>query len=129
MWKVNLDLHREVAKNPQFWSRVCLQNMANLGKEATTMRRVLESLFRYFDSGNLWPIQGGIAFPVLRDMQLLMDDSGQVQGDIFPLYIYMYLFFSGFITMIVKLRLIMLFLCLCREYTSFVVNISQASRP
>lgn len=107
---VYLDLHREVAKNPQFWSRVCLQNMANLGKEATTMRRVLESLFRYFDSGNLWPVQGGIAFPVLRDMQLLMDDSGQVQGDLFPLYIYMCvylffsgLFFSGFITMIVML--------------------------
>lgn len=74
--KGQLNVTVEVAKNPQFWSRVCLQNMANLGKEATTMRRVLESLFRYFDSGNLWPIQGGIAFPVLRDMQLLMDDSG-----------------------------------------------------
>ncbi|KAL0334302.1 UNVERIFIED_CONTAM: protein SEMI-ROLLED LEAF 2 [Sesamum angustifolium] len=51
--------------------------MAKLGKEATTMRRVLESLFRYFDNGNLWPIQFGIAFPVLKDMQLVMDDSGQ----------------------------------------------------
>ncbi|XP_057770344.1 protein SEMI-ROLLED LEAF 2 [Salvia miltiorrhiza] len=74
--KGQLNVATEVAKSPQFWSRVCLQNMANLGKEATTMRRVLESLFRYFDSGNLWPVEGGIAFPVLRDMQLLMDDSG-----------------------------------------------------
>ncbi|KAL1554641.1 protein SEMI-ROLLED LEAF 2-like [Salvia divinorum] len=74
--KGQLNVATEVAKSPQFWSRVCLQNMANLGKEATTMRRVLESLFRYFDSGNLWPVQGGIAFPVLKDMQLLMDDSG-----------------------------------------------------
>ncbi|XP_047966631.1 protein SEMI-ROLLED LEAF 2-like [Salvia hispanica] len=74
--KGQLNVAAEVAKSPQFWSRVCLQSMANLGKEATTMRRVLESLFRYFDSGNLWPVQGGIAFPVLKDMQLLMDESG-----------------------------------------------------
>ncbi|KAH6828761.1 hypothetical protein C2S53_018638 [Perilla frutescens var. hirtella] len=74
--KGQLNVTAEVAKNPQFWSRVCLQNMANLGKEATTMRRVLESLFRYFDSGNLWPVQNGIAFPVLKDMQFLMDESG-----------------------------------------------------
>lgn len=52
--------------------------MANLGKEATTMRRVLESLFRYFDNENLWPIENGIAFPVLKDMQSLMDDSGKI---------------------------------------------------
>lgn len=69
---------REDSKNPCFWSRVCLHNMANLGKEATTMRRVLESLFRYFDNENLWPIENGIAFPVLKDMQTLMDDSGKI---------------------------------------------------
>lgn len=40
------------------------------------MRRVLESLFRYFDNGNLWSVERGIAFPVLKEMQLLMDDSG-----------------------------------------------------
>ena len=39
------------------------------------MRRVLESLFRYFDNG-LWPISDGVAYPVLKDMQFLMDDSG-----------------------------------------------------
>ncbi|KAM7500183.1 hypothetical protein LguiA_024597 [Lonicera macranthoides] len=65
----------EDAKNPCFWSRVCLYNMAKLPKEATTMRRVLESLFRYFDNG-LWPISDGVAYPVLKDMQFLMDDSG-----------------------------------------------------
>ncbi|KAL3841253.1 hypothetical protein ACJIZ3_025844 [Penstemon smallii] len=72
-----LNVTPEDAKNPCFWSRVCLHNMAKLGKEATTMRRVLESLFRYFDNGNLWTAKHGIAFPVLKDMQLLMDDSGQ----------------------------------------------------
>ncbi|CAA0812750.1 Uncharacterized protein SHERM_13309 [Striga hermonthica] len=75
--KGQLNVAPEEAKNPCFWSRVCLQNMANLGKEATTMRRVLESLFRYFDNGNLWTAKNGIAFPVLKEMQLLMDDSGQ----------------------------------------------------
>ncbi|KAL8459913.1 hypothetical protein ACS0TY_031715 [Phlomoides rotata] len=82
-WKIivndrgELDVTAEDSKNPCFWSRVCLHNMANLGKEATTMRRVLESLFRYFDSENQWPIENGIAFPVLKDMQILMDNSGQ----------------------------------------------------
>ncbi|KAI3682379.1 hypothetical protein L1987_82319 [Smallanthus sonchifolius] len=64
------------AKNPSFWSRVCLHNMANLGKEATTMRRVLESLFRNFDSENLWAFSQGVAYPVLKDMQIIMDESG-----------------------------------------------------
>ncbi|CAA0829874.1 Uncharacterized protein SHERM_25387 [Striga hermonthica] len=72
-----LNVTEEDAKNPCFWSRVCLHNMANLGKEATTMRRVLESLFRYLDNGNQWPLDNGIAFPVLKEMQLWMDDSGQ----------------------------------------------------
>ncbi|GFY96226.1 Uncharacterized protein Acr_11g0005320 [Actinidia rufa] len=69
------EVNVEDAKNPCFWSRICLQNMAKLAKEATTMRRVLESLFRYFDNGKLWPIKNGLAFPVLKDMQILMDDS------------------------------------------------------
>ncbi|XP_075490149.1 protein SEMI-ROLLED LEAF 2-like isoform X2 [Primulina tabacum] len=75
--KGQLNVTAKDAKNPSFWSRVCLHNMANLGKEATTMRRVLESLFRYFDNGNLWHTANGIAFPVLKDMQILMDNSGQ----------------------------------------------------
>ncbi|XAR68529.1 hypothetical protein NMG60_11003677 [Bertholletia excelsa] len=67
----------EDARNPSFWSRVCLNNIAKLAKEATTVRRVMESLFRYFDNGNLWPIEHGIALPVLKEMQSLMDDSGE----------------------------------------------------
>ncbi|PSS01816.1 Protein EFR3 B like [Actinidia chinensis var. chinensis] len=73
--KGEVNVSVEDAKNPCFWSRICLQNMAKLAKEATTMRRVLESLFRYFDNGKLWPIKNGLAFPVLKDMQILMDDS------------------------------------------------------
>lgn len=64
------------ATNPCFWSRVCLHNMAKLGKEATSIRRVLESLFRYFDNGNLWAGDHGLAFTVLNDMQFLMEQLG-----------------------------------------------------
>ncbi|KAF9664732.1 hypothetical protein SADUNF_Sadunf16G0048700 [Salix dunnii] len=72
-----VNMTEEDSQNPCFWSRVCLHNMAKLGKEATTTRRVLESLFRYFDKGNLWSLENGLAFPVLKDMQFLMDNSGQ----------------------------------------------------
>ncbi|CAL0310588.1 unnamed protein product [Lupinus luteus] len=67
----------EDAKNPAFWSGVCLNNMANLAKEGTTIRRIMESLFRYFDDRSLWSINHGLAFSVLRDMLFLMDDSGK----------------------------------------------------
>ncbi|KAK9671045.1 hypothetical protein RND81_12G003000 [Saponaria officinalis] len=81
-WKVivntkgELSVTEEDAKSPGFWSRVCLNNMAKLGKEATTNRRVLESLFRYFDDGNLWSSKHGLACPVLRDMQTIMGSFG-----------------------------------------------------
>ncbi|XP_050911184.1 protein SEMI-ROLLED LEAF 2 isoform X2 [Lathyrus oleraceus] len=60
---------------PSFWSGVCLHSMANLATEGTTIRRVMESLFRYFDNGNLWSINHGLAFSVLKDILFLMDDS------------------------------------------------------
>ncbi|CAN4107200.1 unnamed protein product [Withania somnifera] len=75
--KGELNISKEDAENPVFWSRACLHNMAKLGKEATTTRRVLESLFRYFDDDNLWPTENGIAVPILKDMQYTMDASGE----------------------------------------------------
>ncbi|KAK2653214.1 hypothetical protein Ddye_013070 [Dipteronia dyeriana] len=75
--KGEINASMEDAQNPCFWSRVCLHNMAKLAKEATTIRRVLESLFRYFDDGNLWSLDSGLAFLVLKDMQFLMDNTGQ----------------------------------------------------
>ncbi|KAF9593302.1 hypothetical protein IFM89_021058 [Coptis chinensis] len=74
--KGEINVPMEDTKNPKFWSRVCLHNMAKLAKVATTIRRVLESLFRYFDNGDLWT-QHGLALPVLLDMQLLIENSGQ----------------------------------------------------
>ncbi|KAJ8565062.1 hypothetical protein K7X08_001522 [Anisodus acutangulus] len=75
--KGELNISKEDAENTSFWSRVCLHNMAKLGKEATTTRRVLESLFRYFDDDSLWPTENGIAVPILKDMQYTMDASGE----------------------------------------------------
>ncbi|KAF3442547.1 hypothetical protein FNV43_RR16463 [Rhamnella rubrinervis] len=75
--KGEVNVTSEDAKNPCFWSRVCLHNMAKLAKEATTIRRILESLFRYFDNGNSWSLEDGLAFLVLKDMQILMDNFGQ----------------------------------------------------
>ncbi|XP_057547816.1 protein SEMI-ROLLED LEAF 2-like isoform X1 [Amaranthus tricolor] len=74
--KGELNVSEEVAQNPGFWSRVCLYNMAKLGTEATTTRRVLESLFRYFDNGCLWSPKYGVASPVLKDMQEVMETFG-----------------------------------------------------
>ncbi|VVB16915.1 unnamed protein product [Arabis nemorensis] len=67
----------EDAKSPKFWSRVCLHNLAKLAKEATTVRRVLESLFRYFDFNEVWSTEHGLALYVLQDVQLLIERSGQ----------------------------------------------------
>lgn len=71
-----ITFNRDDAQNPNFWSRVCVHNMAKLAKEATTVRRVLESFFRYFDSNNSWSSQNGLALCVLMDMQLLMEKAG-----------------------------------------------------
>ncbi|CAA0808906.1 Uncharacterized protein SHERM_11129 [Striga hermonthica] len=61
---------------PEFWSKVCLHNMAKLSREATTVRRVLDALFCYFDKGNLWSSDQGLALPVLLDMQSIVENSG-----------------------------------------------------
>ncbi|XP_043691878.1 protein SEMI-ROLLED LEAF 2-like isoform X3 [Telopea speciosissima] len=75
--KGEVHLSMEDSKNPQIWSRVCLHNMAKLAKEATTMRRVLESMFRYFDNSNRWSAEDGLALNVLLDIQHLLENYGQ----------------------------------------------------
>lgn len=75
--KGEIQLPVEDTKNPHFWSRICVHNMARLSREATTFRRVLESLFRHFDNNNSWSSQSTLALSVLLDMQMLMEYSGQ----------------------------------------------------
>ncbi|XP_074571288.1 protein SEMI-ROLLED LEAF 2-like [Curcuma longa] len=75
--KGKLDLSVDEKNSPSFWSRICLHNMAKLAKEATTMRRVLESIFRYFDNNGSWSAQNNLARCVMCDMQLWMEKDGQ----------------------------------------------------
>ncbi|KAL6873648.1 hypothetical protein ACP4OV_013730 [Aristida adscensionis] len=75
--KGGVNLPVEDAKDPKFWSRVCVHNMARLSREATTFRRILESLFRYFGNNSSWLSESGLALCVLLDMQLLVESSGQ----------------------------------------------------
>lgn len=51
--------------------------MAKLAKEATTVRRVLEPLFRNFDGENYWSPEKGVACSVLSDMWALLEKSGE----------------------------------------------------
>ncbi|CAI8592213.1 unnamed protein product [Vicia faba] len=66
----------DTAKNPAYWSMVCLYNIAKLAKEATTVRRVLEPLFHHFDSENQWSSEKGVAYCVLMYLQSLLAESG-----------------------------------------------------
>jgi protein EFR3 len=54
----------------------CLHNLARLAREATTVRRVLEVLFRYFDNNNMWSPSSGLSLCVLLDMQTTLEKSG-----------------------------------------------------
>ncbi|XP_008800011.2 protein SEMI-ROLLED LEAF 2-like isoform X2 [Phoenix dactylifera] len=74
--KAEPDEPTDDSKNPKYWSKICLHNMAKLAKEATTVRRVLEPLFRNLDSGNQWSHEG-IAWPVLSEMQVVVEKSGE----------------------------------------------------
>ncbi|CAL4886978.1 unnamed protein product [Urochloa decumbens] len=67
----------EELESPNFWSGICLHNLARISREATTVRRVLEAIFRYFDNNNLWSPSKGLALCVLLDMQIVMEKFGQ----------------------------------------------------
>ncbi|XP_024528944.1 uncharacterized protein LOC9650285 [Selaginella moellendorffii] len=70
------NLTKEESETPKVWSQICVQNMACLGKETTTIRCVLDAAFNYFDSEKSWSLESGIALPVLRDMVFLMEKTG-----------------------------------------------------
>ncbi|CAI9277592.1 unnamed protein product [Lactuca saligna] len=62
-------------RSPSYWSSVCLHNMANLAKEATTVRRVLEPLFHNFDTEKHWFPEKGLAFSILKYLQMVLEES------------------------------------------------------
>lgn len=67
---------REEIENPGIWAQICIQRMVELAKESTTMRRVLDPMFVYFDSGHHWAPQHGLAMMVLSTMAYFTDNSG-----------------------------------------------------
>ncbi|XP_008453385.2 protein SEMI-ROLLED LEAF 2 [Cucumis melo] len=69
-------LTREEVEAPRVWSQICLQRMVDLAKESTTMRRVLDPMLVYFDSGRHWVPQQGLALMVLSDILYFMESSG-----------------------------------------------------
>ena len=69
-------MSRDAHKNPSYWAHVCFHNMARSAKEVTTLRRVLEPLFHKFDSDKLWLPEKGLAFAVLKYLQMMLEESG-----------------------------------------------------
>ncbi|PON57610.1 Coatomer beta subunit [Trema orientale] len=72
-------LSREETETPKVWAQICIQRMVELSKESTTMRRVLDPVFVYFDSGRHWVSREGLALLVLSDMSYFMENSGNQQ--------------------------------------------------
>ncbi|XP_024020255.1 protein EFR3 homolog, partial [Morus notabilis] len=72
-------LSREEIETPKVWAQICIQRMVELSKESTTMRRVLDPMFVYFDSGRHWVSGQGLAMVVLSDMSYFMENSANQQ--------------------------------------------------
>ncbi|CAI9786918.1 unnamed protein product [Fraxinus pennsylvanica] len=68
-------LTREEVEAPKIWAEICIQRMVELGKESTTMRRIFDPMFVYFDAGRHWVPQHGLATIVLSDMSYFMENS------------------------------------------------------
>ncbi|KAL5147200.1 Pentatricopeptide repeat-containing protein [Glycine soja] len=69
-------LTREEIEKPEIWAQICIQRMVELAKESTTMRRVLDPIFVYFDSRQHWAPQKGLAMIILSRMAYFMENSG-----------------------------------------------------
>lgn len=72
-------LTREEVETPKVWVQICLQRMAELAKESTTMRLILDPMFIYFDKGQHWVGRHGLAMMVLFDMSYYMEYLGHQQ--------------------------------------------------
>ncbi|XP_010921489.1 protein SEMI-ROLLED LEAF 2 [Elaeis guineensis] len=72
-------LTREERESPKAWSQICVQKLAEMAKESTTMRCVLDPMFAYFDTGKHWVSRHGLALFVLSDMTYSEKSSGNEQ--------------------------------------------------
>ncbi|KAI4342906.1 hypothetical protein MLD38_027470 [Melastoma candidum] len=73
-------LTKEEMENAKVWAEICLQRMADLASESTTsLRRVVDPMFTYFDSGSHWTPRQGLAYIVLSDFTYFLDTTGNQQ--------------------------------------------------
>ncbi|KAJ6384639.1 hypothetical protein OIU78_027863 [Salix suchowensis] len=72
-------LTREEIDTPRAWAQICIQRMAELAKESSTMRHVLDPMLVYFDSGHHWAPRQGLAMIILSDMSYLLESAGHHQ--------------------------------------------------
>ncbi|KAL7003167.1 hypothetical protein U1Q18_004325, partial [Sarracenia purpurea var. burkii] len=70
---------REEIEIPKVWAQICIQRMIELAKESTTMRRVLDPMFIYFDTKRHWVPRNGLAIMVLSDMCYFVENPGDQQ--------------------------------------------------
>lgn len=68
--------YRDERESPEVWSHICVQKLAELAKESTTMRRILDPIFSYFDTKKQWSPRHGLALLVLSDMAYPEKSSG-----------------------------------------------------
>ncbi|XP_019187723.1 PREDICTED: protein EFR3 homolog B [Ipomoea nil] len=72
-------LTSEEIEMPKIWAHICIQRMADLAKESSTMRRVLDPMFIHFDNNKHWVPRHGLAFVVLSDLSYFVESSGNHQ--------------------------------------------------
>ncbi|KAJ1297448.1 hypothetical protein BS78_01G377100 [Paspalum vaginatum] len=72
-------LTRDERESPEVWSHICVHKLAELAKESTTMRRILDPMLSYFDMKKQWAPRHGLALLVLSDMACLEKSSGNEQ--------------------------------------------------
>ncbi|GER48585.1 ARM repeat superfamily protein [Striga asiatica] len=71
-------LSRDEMETPKIWAQICVQRMVDLAKESTTMRRVLDPMFVYFDMKRQWATPQGLAPLILAGVVRHLDHKNVV---------------------------------------------------
>ncbi|GJS76902.1 protein semi-rolled leaf 2 isoform X1 [Tanacetum coccineum] len=74
-------------KNPSYWARACLHNMALSVKGVTAVRRVMEPIFNKFDTDKLWVSEKGLAFSVLKYLLMILEEPDDRSHLLLPILI------------------------------------------
>uniref|UniRef100_A0A1D1ZJR9 Protein EFR3 cmp44E n=1 Tax=Anthurium amnicola TaxID=1678845 RepID=A0A1D1ZJR9_9ARAE len=72
-------LTREESATPEIWAQICIQKIVEMAKESSTMRRILEPMLIYFDTGKHWVPDQGLSVLVLSDISYWIKGSGNEQ--------------------------------------------------